>query len=329
MRLGARFLTVAALVSFSLSAMSSPAAAAAYPERPVTIVVPFAAGGSVDRMSRGLVPFWEKKLGGQIQVKNVEGAGSITGIRTFLAAPDDGYTILLGTDPYLSTGVFRGGGYKITDFYFVNIQQFDPATLVVRKDSPYKTLDDLINRARSSPREISWGTAVGGAPQILGTMLFDQLKLDVRFVPYQSGGPSRLAVLGGHIDVMGGTVAGDMAALGDQGHLLAVAAPRRFPAAPDVPTFNEALAKHGLKMPLLGSARYMAVHASLPARHPERFRKIADTYRATLESPEYKEYLAKAGEAAVTQLLTPEEATRQFREMFETMQQFEKVLVGN
>lgn len=328
MRLGARILA-AAFVALALCATGSPAGAAAYPERPVTIIVPFAAGGSVDRMTRGLQPFWEKKLGAQIQVRNIEGAGSITGIRTFLAAPDDGYTILLGTDPYLSTGVFRGGGYKITDFSFVNIQQFDPATIVVRKDSPYKTLDDLITAAKAKPREISWGTAVGGGPQILGTMLFERVKADVRFVPYQSGGPARLAVLGGHIDAMGGTVAGDMSALGEQGHLLAVATSKRFPAAPNVPTFNEALAKYGVTVPLLGSARYMAVHASLPAKHPERFAKIVDSYRATMQSPEYREYLAKAGEESVTQLLTPEEATKQFREMFATMQQFEKVLVGN
>jgi tripartite-type tricarboxylate transporter receptor subunit TctC len=330
MRLGARFLSVVALVGLALSAAGSGAgAAAAFPERSITIIVPFAAGGSVDRMTRGLTPFWEKKLGAQIQVRNVEGAGGITGIRTFLAAPDDGYTLLLGTDPYLSTGVFRGGGYKITDFHFVNIQQFDPATLVVRKDSPYKTLDDLINAAKTKPREVSWGTAVGGAPHILGSMLFEQLKADVRFVPYQSGGPARLAVLGGHIDAMGGTVAGDMAAMGDQGHLLAVAAPKRFPAAPDVPTFDEALSKYGVKVPLLGSIRFLAVHASLPAKQPERFKKLVDSYRATLESPEYKEYLVKAGEESVTQLLTPEEATRQFRQTFETMQQFEKLLVGN
>ncbi len=326
MRLGARIL--AALAALALCVTGSPAGAADYPEHPLTIVVPFAAGGSVDRMTRGLVPFWEKKLGTQIQVKNVEGAGSITGIRTFLAAPDDGYTILMGTDPYLSTGVFRGGGYKITDFHFVNIQQFDPATLAVRTDAPFKTLDELIARAKANPREVSWGTAVGGAPQILGTMVFDRLKLDVRFVPYQSGGPARLAMLGGHIDVMGGTAAGDMAAMGDEARLLAVAGDKRSPVAPDVPTFNEVLGKQGIKMPVLGSARYVAVRGSLPAKHPERFAKIAETYRAALESSEYKEYLVKAGEEKVTQLLTPEEATRQFREMFETMQQFEKVLVG-
>jgi putative tricarboxylic transport membrane protein len=327
MRNAARIRIGIALVGSALMLSAGPAVAD-YPERTVTLILPFAAGGGLDRMTRGLSRHWEKYLGAQVQVKNVPGAGNITGVRTFLASPDDGYTILMGTDPYLSTGVFRGGGYKISDFTFVNIQQFDPATLAVRAESPFKSLDDLLAAAKAKPGTVSWGTAVGGAPHIIGISLFEQMKLDVRFVPYQSGGPARLAVLGGHIDAVGGTTAADLAALGDKGRLLAVAGRTRFEKAPEVPTFNEVLAKYGVSVPLLGSARYVAVHASLPAKHPDRYAKIVDSYRQTLESPEYREYLKQAGESDVTQLLTPDEATRQFQEMFVTMQKFEKILLG-
>lgn len=304
-------------------------AASTYPDRPITIVVPFGAGGSADTLARGLAKYWQKALGVPMQVVDKPGAGGIEGAMYFLSQPDDGYTIFVGTDPYLTTGVFRGGGYKYSDFWFINIQQFDPVDFIVLKSSPYQTLNALISAIKAHPDQISWGTPVGGPTQVVADVMFQDLGLKTRFVPFNSGATSKTALLGGQVDFTAGTVASDLRAIGDKGQILAVATKERSSLAPNVPTFDEVLASYNASVPSLGSSRFVAVQTSFKEKYPSRYNMLVNTYRQTLQSQAYRDYLKQIGTLDVTRLVTPQQANAQAEAMYQSMEKYKNILLGN
>src|SRR5262245_20258336 len=125
-------ITAAALVGLGLAAAPG-ASAQTYPSRPVTILVPFDAGGSVDRLARGLAPYLSKQLGQPVTVENRPGAGGQVGTTWFLQQPDDGYTLMVSpATPYLPTNILvTRARYKLDDFTFINGQWTDFAFLAV------------------------------------------------------------------------------------------------------------------------------------------------------------------------------------------------------
>jgi len=326
----ARFLSYGAVAGLAaLAAMSLPGSGVAqtYPERPITIIVSASVGGSIDALTRQLVPYWEKTLGGTFVVENKEGAGGITGVRYFLEQPDDGYTIMVNTEAHFTATVEKTGTVKAEDVEVINLQQFDPTTFTVLEPSRFKTLEDLVKEAQEKPNTITWGSPSTGSAAMVGKLVARNWDLDLRFVPQAGGAESDTALLGGHVDVKVGTAAGDTSEL--QGvRVLAVSSRERLPFLPDVPTFNEVGAKLGFKgeIPNLGTGRMIVTHASMKAKHPEIFQKLAESYKAAFNDPGYQEVLKKTGQALATRFQEPEAATEQFRQLVDDSIKYRKEL---
>jgi tripartite-type tricarboxylate transporter receptor subunit TctC len=314
------------LVTLAAVAWPGSSIAQGYPEKPITIVVSGQVGGSIDALSRQLAPVWEKSLGQKFTVDNKSGAAGITGVRYFMQQPDDGYTILVCTEAHFSAAMEKGG-LKATDIELINMHQFDPTSFTVLETSRFKTLEDMVKEAQQKPNTISWGSPAVGAAALVGKLFAKNWNLDVRYIPQAGGAESDTALLGGHVDVKVGTAAGDISEM--QGvRVIAIAAPERLPFLPDVPTFNEVGAKLGFKntIPSLGTARLVVVHASFKAKHPERYKKLVDTYRTAFHDAAYQAMLKKTGQALSTNFYEPAAATAQFREMVDTTLKYQKEL---
>ena len=316
----------AGLIACAAAAMPGSSAAQGYPEKPITIVVSGQVGGSIDALSRQLAPVWEKTLGQKFTVENKSGAAGITGVRYFMQQPDDGYTILVCTEAHFSAAMEKGG-MKSTDIELINMHQFDPTSFTVLEKSRFKSLEDMVREAQQKPNTVSWGSPAVGAAALVGKLFAKNWNLDVRYIPQAGGAESDTALLGGHVDVKVGTAAGDISEL--QGvRVIAIAAPERLPFLPDVPTFNEVGAKLGFKqeIPSLGTARLVVVQSSFKAKHPDRYKKLVDSYKAAFHDAGYQAMLKKTGQALSTNFYEPAAATAQFRDMVETTLKYQKEL---
>lgn len=322
-------LKITAAITATLAVVGLPyeAGAQTYPDKPITIVVSGQVGGTVDAMTRQFAPYWEKALGQTIVVENKSGAAGVTGVRYFLEQPDDGYTVLIGTEAHYSAAMEKDANLKSTNVELINMHEFDPAVFTVLETSRFKSLEELVKEAQQTPKSVSWGSPPTGAPALIGKLVAKNWNLDMRYIPQAGGVESDTALLGGHVDVKVGTATGDSTEL-PGARLLAVAAPERLPFLPDVPTFNEVGTKLGLtqEIPSLGSARLVVVHAKLKAEHPEIFAKLAESYKAAFHDPAYQDVLKQTNKALAASFDEPDVATQKFRDLVENTIKYKKEL---
>lgn len=308
-------------------AQAGTAVAQSYPTREIQVIIPFDAGGSVDRMIRALAPYWEKELGVPLVLQNYSGAQGQVGFERFYRTRPDGYTIMVGTEPYLSASILRGASYDLDDFDILNVQQFDPVAITVPANSPYRTLADLLEAIRANPGKLAWGVEPGGWDYVVGHLIFDALGLEVIEVFYDGGGPLRVALMGGQIDFSLGSAAGDMA-MGDRARVLAVSGTRPFPGWPEAEVLNEALKPYGVSVPNLGSVRFVAVHSSLKEQYPDRYQTLLRTYEAAISNPQFIERSRESGVELVTQFVGPEASNAQVREANAVVNEFRELFLG-
>lgn len=295
-----------------------------FPNDNIRVVVPFKAGGSADIMIRSLQPFWEEELGTNIVVENYEGAATLVGTSQFINWDADGYNVLVTTQPYLSSAIIGGNAnFTIDDFELINFQQLDPSCITVLANSPYETLDDLIQAIKSSPGEIRVGTLVGGGSHVLLEMLKEQFDLDYRLITYSSGNEYRTALLGGHVDFIASSAQGDVS-FGDEARVLGICGDKRLSAWADAPTFDEL----GIDVPALGSGRILAVRSEVKEDYPERFNKLVESYEAAFNNPEYQKRLEESGELDTSSFKGNQESNRMNIEIHETMLQYESIILG-
>jgi putative tricarboxylic transport membrane protein len=301
MRTQRAFIAILAIAA-SMIALNGFTAAQAqdWPTKPITFIVPFSAGGSADTMARGLATYLGKALNVTIKVVN-----------------NDGYTIFVGTQPYISNSIIlQGAKYKLEDLDYINIEQNDPCTVAVHADSPYKKLRELIDAIKANPGKLSMGTIIYGSPYLAYMIAADRLKLNARVVTYEGGGPYRTALLGKHVDFVFGTAAGDLA-MKPNARVLAVFDDKPFQGWPEAELANEALKPYGVTMPNLASVRFVAVHSTFKAKYPDRYKKLVETYKKVYHSQEYQEFLHKTGAAEVSRWMGPEQTTAYMKEFHE------------
>ncbi len=218
------------------------AAHAAYPERPITIVVPYAPGGAADAMARVIAAKLGPKLGTSVIVDNRAGASGTIGAAYAAKAAPDGYTVLYDATPYaINPHLFPRMPYAADALQPLSLVLTMPNMLVTKADSPYKTVADLVAAAKAQPHKINFASGGAGTVQRLAAELFRQkLGLDMVHVPYKSGGPAITDTMAGQVDFMFATVAASYP-LVSSGKLRALAAtsPQRSPRLPDVPTVAE------------------------------------------------------------------------------------------
>ena len=220
------------------------AAAQEYPARPITVVVPYPAGGVSDSLIRLLGERMRKTLGQPVVIENIGGAGGVVGVDRVAHAAPDGYTLVLGnSETMVLAPVTMAISYNaLTDFVPVALLPSYPFLLVSANTVPAKTLVELIGWIKQNPDQVLQGTVGAGTMQHLcGLLIQKAVGAGWRFVPYR-GGPAALQdLLAGQINFMCTTTAGFLP-LARDGRLkaYAVTARQRIEAAPDIPTADEA-----------------------------------------------------------------------------------------
>jgi tripartite-type tricarboxylate transporter receptor subunit TctC len=275
-----------------------PAMAEDYPARPVTLIIPFPAGGGVDTVGRVIAAKLTTALGQQVVVENRAGAGSVVGIRAGAKAPPDGYTILM-----ITTGASAptNPGYDIfKDFAPIGLIAAVPIMIQANPATPVNSLTDLVALAKKEPGKLTVGTPPPPTLNYFGIELFKSLTgADVTTVTYKGTGPLTNDLVAGHVMLAFNTVppaigniqAGKIKAI-------AVCAPARLAVAPDVPTAAEA------GLPGLDVVLYYGLLA--PAGTPPAIvERLNNELRKIVDSDDVKSRLISDGGAAMPS--TPKE----------------------
>ncbi len=220
------------------------AASAAYPERPVTMIVPFAAGGTTDIVARIMAEHMTRTLGQQIVVENVVGAGGTVGVTRAARSAPDGYVLLMGNlgTQAASVGLYPSLAYDPRrDFEHILNTGGTPMLVAARKDLPVKDFREFVALLKRDGAKLNYGTGGVGATSHL-TCLFLSALLDVnpQHVPFRGSGPALQALMGSQIDYVCDQTVGIVPQIqsGDVKGLVA-AVPKRIPVVPDVPTSAE------------------------------------------------------------------------------------------
>jgi tripartite-type tricarboxylate transporter receptor subunit TctC len=292
-------------------ALAAPAAMA-QSGKPLHIVVPFAAGGAVDVVSRAVSQRLSELTGSPVLVDNRPGANANIGADAVAKSAPDGTTVLMAANGLAANvTLFKSLPFDArTDLAPVARVGYAPLVLVVATDSPMKSVKDLLAMAKSKPGSLNYGSAGNGTSQHLATeQLRQQTGIDVVHVPYKGGAPAVTDLMGGRlsffitnpIEVLANVQAGRLRAL-------AVGSPKRLPLLPEVPTFSEA----GVP----GYEAYVWWGLFAPAKTPKDAvaRLGAETLKA-LEDPGVRDKLAALG--AVVDPLGPEAFTRFFNDEIE------------
>lgn len=223
-------------------ALAAASVHAAFPDRPITIVVPYAPGGSADAVARLLGTHIGSKLGTSVIVENRAGASGTIGASFVAKAPADGYTMLYDATPYsINPHLFAKMPYAANALQPLSLVMLAPNMVIVPANSPLKNINDLIAKAKAQPGKLNFASGGSGTVQRLAAELFrQQLKLDMVHVPYKSGGPAIADVMGGQVDFMFSTVAASYPLVsGGKLRALAISSPERAKRLPDVPTVAE------------------------------------------------------------------------------------------
>jgi len=234
--------TIAAL--FALLACG--AQAQDYPTKPVTMIVAFPPGGVAELVGRPLAASMEKSLGQPVIILNRPGAGGAVGTTVAAKATPDGYTILMTLS---SISIFpvsdplegKPAPYQISDFMPIALVTADPTVLVVRADSPYKTVQDFVAAAKANPGKINYSSSgVYGTLHVAMEMFAGAAGIELFHIPYQGGGPAVTALLGDQVQAL---ASGPAAAVGQikGGKMRALAGwgAKRLALMPELPTFKE------------------------------------------------------------------------------------------
>jgi len=226
-----------------LLGMGAGQATAAFPDRPITIVVPFSAGGGTDVTARLLARSMEKHAGQSVVVINRAGAGGEIGMASVANAPADGYTLsIINTPNTLTIPIERSAKFTLASFeLLVNVVD-DPATLNVNTSSPIRSLQDLIAAAKKAPDTLTYGTSGIGSAGHISMLLFEKAAgIKLRHIPYKGTSEVATALMGKHIDVATANL-GEALTFSKRKEwvILGQMAPRRSAMAKDLPTFAEA-----------------------------------------------------------------------------------------
>jgi tripartite-type tricarboxylate transporter receptor subunit TctC len=275
---------IAAVAAFALGTGS----ALAFPDKPVNYIIAFNPGGESDVSARLQQPYFAKVTGQDLIVQYQAGAGGAQAWSTLNSQPGDGYTIMGTNLPHIILQpMLQEPGYETEDLTNIYMFHFTPDALIVRADSKYETVQDVIDAAKEAPGEIlAGGSATNSANHIANQLFANETGAELTYIPYTGTGATVPALLGGEVEMLWGysTIA---AAQGDEVRMLAVAQEERHPLFPDVPTFKE------LGIDMVGGA-YRGI--AVPSETPEDIRQqLSDIIGEINADPEFIAQMEEAG----------------------------------
>ena len=263
-----------------------------YPNHPVNVIVPFPPGGVAELTGRPALYVLSKQLKQQFILINKPGAGGSIGAAAVTTAKPDGYTLLLAlasvsTNPEADKMAGRAPAFQLDQLAPIALLTADPVILMVRTDSPYKTLKDLVDDARKRPGAINYSSSGNyGTYHVATEMFTNAAGIEMKHIPYAGGGPALIALLSGQVDVglLGPSIASAQIKAGKL-RSLASWGGKRLAAFPDLPTLKE-----------LGYNVEYTIWSGLfaPAGTPEPVIKtLRDGVRATVNDEEFKTSMAR------------------------------------
>jgi tripartite-type tricarboxylate transporter receptor subunit TctC len=267
-------------------------AQAAYPTKPITLVVTYPPGGGADAMARLIGPKMGEALGQTVVIENKPGAGGQIGAAAVAKAAPDGYTLMLDASSFsVNPSLYPKLPYDSAKaFQPVGVIALFPNVVLVNANFPAKNIAELMGAAGKSKNAVSFASSGNGSAQHLAGALFESAaKVDMVHVPYKGGGPALNDVIGGQVPLFFGNLASTLQHV-QSGKLraLAVTSGTRSSILPDVPTLSES----GLK----GTEIYEWNAVFTPANTPEPvMKKLAAAFQQALESPEVKARIAQLG----------------------------------
>ena len=287
-----------------LSAIAPGAAAQSYPDRAITLVVPFSAGGDADVAARNLAVVAQRVMGQSLIAVNRAGASGAIGSVAVRNAKPDGYTLLLarvGSQAVLPA-LQNGLDYKWNSFTFLGLLELNPVVCAVRSESGYKTMKDLVDALRARPGKLNYSTS--GPATILNfgpQLLFDVLRLGkdaAVSVAYKGGSEAAMALLSGDVDFSCGNLTSMIGNIkGGKLHALMTTTPERLKDLPDVPTAREA------GYPQLEAVIGWSALYGPPGLGKDVTDRWADALAAAAKDPQWIAATEKAG--SIARVMTP------------------------
>ena len=266
---------------------------AAYPDRPVKLVVALAPGGPADTAARVFAPYFSEQLGQSVVIENRTGASSVVGTESVVRSTPDGYTLLFGSSSSFAVNpaVMKNLRFDVQkDLKLVGLVSYTPHVLVVRASLAASTLAELIALAKAQPGKLTYASSgTAGAIHLASELFKREAGIDLVHIPYRGGGPAVMGLLSGDVDVFindASTTVENVRA--GKLRALATAWPKRSPLLPDVPTFAE------LGLPAVVSSSWFGLAA--PVDTPaDIVRQLANAMPPVFASPGYQARLAQLG----------------------------------
>jgi tripartite-type tricarboxylate transporter receptor subunit TctC len=277
-----------------LFAVASSAAIAAYPDKPVTMIVPFAPGGSSDIIGRSLGQTLSERLGQTVVIENVGGAGGTIGTTKAVRAKPDGYTVLLGSgseiliNKIINPKTPYDATKDLTPLAFIGT---GPMVLVAKNSLPASNVAEVLALARAKPDSLSYASAGNGTPMhVAGELLKIRGKVSMVHVPYKGAAPALTDLVGGQIDLAVSTLSAALPHIkSGKVKAIAVTTAKRTELAPDIPAIAETKGLEGFD---LGVWFGLFAPAGTPA---EVTKKLAADTQAALKDPALIKRLAEVG----------------------------------
>jgi len=273
------------------SVLAASAALAAFPDKPVKLVVPFAPGGGTDAIARALGIGMAQALGQAVIVDNKPGAGTIIGSDAVAKSAPDGYTVLVSTFAHAVNPSLMPKLPFDTQKAFAPVVLLarGPNVLVVRADSPYKSVADVLAAARARPGKLTYASQGNGtSAHLAGEMFTNLAKVQLSHIPYRGAGPALTDLLGGQVDMMFATAAAASAQLaGGRLRAIGVTTPQRSPALKNVPAIAETVPGYAVE-----SWYGLFVPAGTPA---EVVTRLHDAAKKATDTAEFRKLLEPEG----------------------------------
>lgn len=262
-----------------------------YPEKPITMIVPYGAGGTTDLTGRQLAIQLGKQLGKSITVVNQSGASGYVGAKTVLDAAPDGYTVLFTAESLGTQRVMGLSDLSYADFIPIMATVNDPKVIVVNKGSKYKTLADLVSDIRARPGKVKMSYTGPGGSGHVQALVYNKFGMDLALTAYPGGSDCLLAVLGDQVEFTNSNFSTVTAYIesGDL-RLLGISAMDRLPKYPDVPTLGEVIPEATAYMSIPFTPLSLLVDKDVPANVVTVLRAAA---AKAVQEPEWKSYVAE------------------------------------